>query len=77
MGDAQASGQQREGELSRVEVHVPLGGLEPLQAGLGRALKGLRRGAAQGFVGIQGQSDGSGQQRVPQHDGVQHRQPRA
>ena len=39
VGDAQAAGQQAEGELQRLEVAVALGLLEPLEAGLGRALE--------------------------------------
>ena len=36
--DAQAAGQEREGELGRLQVPVALGVLEPLQAGLRGAL---------------------------------------
>ena len=44
VSDAQAAGEQREGEIERIERHVALGVLEPLEARLRRALQALDRG---------------------------------
>src|SRR2546425_7533855 len=44
MRDPEAPGQQVKRELDRLEVHVALGVLEPLQADLRRPLQALHRG---------------------------------
>ncbi len=54
VGNPQASGQEIEGELDRLQVHVPLGVLEPLQAHLGRALETLDGGAPFSLISGEG-----------------------
>ena len=46
MRNPEASRQECEGELQRVEIHVSLGRLEPLDARLSRTLQRLHRRAA-------------------------------
>ena len=50
VGDAEASGEQVEGELERLGVVVALRRFEPLEAGLGRALEALHLGTPAGLV---------------------------
>jgi hypothetical protein len=62
----------------RLEVQVPLGVLEVLEAHLRGALQALDRGPALGFVGLQGIGDGAlFAQRAGEHDGVLHGELRA
>src|SRR2546422_2657362 len=49
--NAQTARQQIEGKLERLEVHVPLGILEPLETHLCRALEALDSGSTLGFIG--------------------------
>ena len=75
VGDAQASSQQREPELDRLQAHVALRVLEPLEAGLGGALKRLDSRAALGLVvGQRVAQDLVAVEGPGQRNGVQHRQ---
>ena len=57
IGDAPASGEDVEGELLRLLIDILLDVLEPLQAGLGRALRRQHHGLSLFFVCCQGGAD--------------------
>ena len=69
--DAQAPGQQRKGELDGLQPEVPLGVLEPPQAGPRRPLQRLDRTAALVLVGGQG----GGERATSGPRGIPHRGP--
>ena len=75
VGDAEAAGEQVEGELQRLGVVVALDRFEPLEARLGRALEALHLGPPAGFVAGERSGDRALRlERRGQRDGVLHGQ---
>ncbi len=80
MGDSQASGKERKGELSWIQIHVALGCLEPFETCLRGTLQRFHRRPTASLIILESFLDRVAVfQRVPERNTIKHAQsgPRA